>query len=356
MSGVTSLVNLSVLKLAQTSPKILKVPSYEDFVSTEARDMIKIRHAIEKYIFDKCNECNGLVFGGYLRDRLCGCLCQDIDCGFPISTTEGRHGMFRFETSMEELTEKREKIDVTLTLGNNIQLTLTGERIPRLADDGYSSTKIVISSFEFPHVNVPIDISRYDPVHNPDFDVNMFIAKSHSELPYLDKAMDVSYNFDAYDLVEKIHKRVFSLVTLECERSGDGTSIGSRYTTGNHKCVSRFTKRGAKLSLRLEKMKSRGWKLLDPECDNPECILSNQAAWEAHVVKVDAEHQLRKCTDETWTMYTRDWFSQFGMIETHEGTPDYTPKHKCLSFKTCSELARKYAVLASSEHVRESVR
>jgi hypothetical protein len=55
-----------------------------------------------------------------------------------------------------------------------------------------------------------------------------------------------------------------------------------RYCCEQGECYCRFSARGKKLRERIIKMKNRGWKLLNPVCGNPMCILSDDAHFESY--------------------------------------------------------------------------
>lgn len=218
--------------------------------------MISNIFAILTEITADCNN-KPYIYGGFVRDTLAKLPFNDIDIR-----------VFDRNTSTKFISKLEEKYDI---------------RILKCNYDGSISIKIISKETdEFVNFDITFCTERNNIVH--DFDVNMFYTTTLSEkitnnierlnehcnrfntLLHIINHEFVILNSFGYPTIEHLNPTmVFDPVTCVIRYSDN-----RRYSS----CIRRSSLQGRKLRERRKKMERKGWKCLNKDCQNPECVLA----------------------------------------------------------------------------------
>jgi hypothetical protein len=260
-------------------------------------------HAMIKTVIDSTRYSGIKIYGGFVRDYYCSnntILPNDIDIRF-----SDQHDMDYF---VSELVGKYEVIFCE----NTPAAQYPPNTLPKIVCgccDPYKKVPLYVTKYDTKvttiqirdsknNVSLQLDLTIKSPygMKSPiDFDVNTLELKRGDIL-----SIDLPYH--CHDEVRKhITKREFVVLTASGEYKmahrvypRAQSKMGVEYTHYDCMyvdCICRHSSKGKKIQERIKKMQTRGWKALNPPCENPLCILSPEDVYQAYIKEMVEKHQ-----------------------------------------------------------------
>lgn len=228
----------------------------------EIRDHLRMMH---KHIVNGIFQCDGVVYGGFVRDTILGAMPHDIDCNMP------------YIEYIEDLVDY---------LNRDIDgITFIAQKQTSTECSDYAYSHLIVSTSDMPDVQVSVDVSSYfGNVDSIDFDVNTLIMtdETHILINYGREMPIIDINM--VELLQKIREKKFSLLCKD---------QNNNITTECHECVNFLSPCGHIIAERIQRMVKRGWTLTGHiHCDNPYCILSTEESRTKFIEKLRELHKM----------------------------------------------------------------
>jgi len=217
----------------------------------------------------------GVIYGGFVRDYICSHrihLPHDIDIKFKKESH-----IHDFVTSLSQYYDVHICDQVPKKYSSSLHLprflcSHCGCHDMVEAYDNNTVTMIVMDRKT--QASIQMDLVHH--IHNEpcDFDVNLLQMTTHG---------GIYYHTDVESIMNHIYQKQFVVLTSKgknklshhvnvIDKNEYGITYQQYLCDGD--CLCRHSAKGKKIQERIQKMKSRGWTVLNPPCLNPLCILS----------------------------------------------------------------------------------
>ena len=249
-----------------------------------------------KKILALIREHHGDIYGGFVRDMIADRMFNDIDVRFSRDTdiavfiTNLEKNGFAI-TCLSQSYNKCQTIRVTdrvtslsVKLDLSFWLKSISSTIGFYDNHRHQYQCINGSYYKRMHENEHIDFdvntlvwssSKHNPHHRDQWYLPMDVRNQH-EISFLTERTSCSFE----SVIENCKLRQF--IVLDADHKPSRVHINRHYrlfTPASYKfdrcyCIMRDSLEGQKILKRIEKMKSRGWTMLNGPCQNPRCIMA----------------------------------------------------------------------------------
>jgi len=236
---------------------------------TKALSQMELIKCMKDHVCSIAKKNNAFVFGGYVRDFILGEIITNRDIDI----------LFTDENSVNEFIS---------TLMDNY-IVHPGKETWSL---DYSARKVstwYIQNEDLLEISIEIDIvlmKEGNVTGTIDFDVNRLFIN-------LDSDFDVIKHKDCEIDIKPIYENIINKRFIVIVDDNKSTKIKRHITIKiPHPRLIEFQPNDdciliSKIRIRIQKMQSRGWKMLNPECDNPLCALCPKHISEAILKRND---------------------------------------------------------------------